>query len=139
MRISDWSSDVCSSDLKVDTFPNLNFPDLQHATLANGSKLILAERHEIPVVQMSYLFDGGYASDQGGKLGRAGFALGMLDEGAGKLGALEFAAAEENLGARLSASASLDGSSASRSAQKENLAESFALFAEMLREIGRAS
>src|SRR3546814_3274650 len=111
MRISDWSSDVCSSDLKVDTFPNLNFPDLQHATLANGSKLILAERHEIPVVQMSYLFDGGYASDQGGKLGRAGFALGMLDEGAGQLGALEFAAAEANLGARLSASASLDGSS----------------------------
>src|SRR3546814_655643 len=82
---------------------------------------------------MSYLFDGGYASDQGGKLGRAGFALGMLDEGAGKLGALEFAAAEENLGARLSASASLDGSSASLSALKENLDESVALFADMLR------
>src|SRR3546814_4127955 len=99
MRISDWSSDVCSSDLplveapaakpapfelppvdakysttpssvdrskgvpKVDTFPELDFPDLQHATLANGSKLILAERHEIPVVQMRYLFDGGYASE----------------------------------------------------------------------------
>lgn len=118
---------------KVDTFPELDFPDLQHATLANGSKLILAERHEIPVVQMSYLFDGGYASDQGGKLGRAGFALGMLDEGAGKLGALEFAAAEENLGARLSAGASLDGSSAGLSALKENLDESVALFADMLR------
>src|SRR3546814_13258099 len=97
---------------------------------------------------MSYLFDGGYASDQGGKLGRAGFALGMLDEGAGKLGALEFAAAEENLGARLSAGASLDGSSAGLSALKENLDESVALFADMLRaprfdpsaiEIGRAS
>src|SRR5690606_40775288 len=70
---------------------------------------------------MRYLFGGGYASDQGGKLGRAGFAMGMLDEGAGKLGALEFAAAEENLGARLSAGASLDGSSASLSALKENL------------------
>src|SRR3546814_14655107 len=57
----------------------------------------------------------------------------MLDEGGGKLGALEFAAAEENLGARLSASASLDGSSASLSALKENLDESVALFADMLR------
>src|SRR3546814_7447546 len=94
MRISDWSSDVCSSDLKVDTFPNLDFPDLQHATLANGSKLILAERHEIPVVQMRYLFDGGYASDTDGKLGRAGFALNMLGEGAGELGSLEFSAAK---------------------------------------------
>src|SRR3546814_224345 len=106
---------------KVDTFPELDFPDLQHATLANGSKLILAERHEIPVVQMRYLFDGGYASDTDGKLGRAGFALNMLGEGAGELGSLEFSAAKENLGARLSASASLDGSSASLSELKENL------------------
>jgi predicted Zn-dependent peptidase len=117
----------------VDSFPELDFPDLQHATLANGSKLILAERHEIPVVQLSYLFDGGYASDQGGKLGRAGFAMGMLDEGAGSLGSLAFAAAAENLGAELDAGASLDGSSASLSALKENLDASVGLFADMLR------
>src|SRR5690606_41006612 len=42
---------------QVDEFPELTFPKLQHATLANGSKLILAERHEIPVVQLSYEFD----------------------------------------------------------------------------------
>src|SRR3546814_16945512 len=91
-----------------------SFPDLQHATLANGSKLILAERHEIPVVQMRYLFDGGYASDTDGKLGRAGFALNMLGEGAGELGSLEFSAAKGNLGARLSASAPLGGRSEER-------------------------
>src|SRR5690606_11900284 len=118
---------------KVDSFPELDFPELQHATLANGSKLVLAERHEIPVVQMSYLFDGGYASDQGGKLGRADFAMGMLDEGAGKLGSLAFSAAAENLGAELSAGASLDGGSAYLSALKENLDDSVALFADMLR------
>src|SRR3546814_11148007 len=108
MRISDWSSDVCSSDLpaakpapfelppvdakysttpssvdrskgvpKVDTFPELDFPDLQHATLANGSNLILAERHAIPVGQLRYLFDGGYASATEGKLRPRGFALNM--------------------------------------------------------------
>src|SRR3546814_12047321 len=72
---------------------------------------------------MRYLFDGGYASDTDGKLGRAGFALNMLGEGAGELGSLEFSAAKENLGARLSASASLDGSSASLSALKERSEE----------------
>ncbi len=118
---------------KVESFPDLDFPDLQHATLANGSKLILAERHEIPVVQMRYLFDGGYASDKGGTLGRAAFAMGMLDEGAGELGSLAFSAAAENLGARLSAGASLDDSSASLSALKENLDASVALFSDMLR------
>ena len=117
----------------VDQFPELDFPELQHATLANGSKLILAERHEIPVVQIRYQFDGGYASDKGGKLGRAGFAMGMLDEGAGELGSLEFAAAAEKLGAELDSGASLDGSSASLSALKENLDASVALFADMLR------
>ncbi|WP_140909570.1 M16 family metallopeptidase [Cognatiluteimonas lumbrici] len=117
----------------VDSFPELDFPDLQHATLANGSKLILAERHEIPVVQVRYLFDGGYASDEDGKLGLAGFAMGMLDEGAGALGSLEFAAAAENLGAQLYADASLDGSSAGLSALKENLDASVGLFADMLR------
>src|SRR5690606_15376215 len=94
---------------QVDEFPELTFPKLQHATLANGSKLILAERHEIPVVQLSYEFDGGYASDQGRKLGTASFTMGMLDEGAGELGSLEFSAREEDLGARLGAGASLDG------------------------------
>jgi predicted Zn-dependent peptidase len=118
----------------VDRFPELTFPELQHATLKNGSKLILAERHDIPVVQLSYEFDGGYASDKGGKLGTAGFTMGMLDEGAGDLGSLEFAAREEDLGAQLSAGASLDGSSADLSALKSNLDASVGLFADMLRQ-----
>src|SRR5690606_33537356 len=37
----------------VDTFPELTFPALQRAKLSNGTTLILAERHDIPVVQMS--------------------------------------------------------------------------------------
>ncbi len=115
-------------------FPEMNFPRLQHDTLANGSKLILAERHEIPVVLLSYEFGGGYASDKGGKLGTAGFAMGMLDEGAGDLGSLEFAARKEDLGAELGAGASLDGSSAELSALKSKLDESVELFADMLRE-----
>ncbi len=119
---------------QVDEFPELTFPKLQHATLANGSKLILAERHEIPVVQLSYEFDGGYASDQGRKLGTASFTMGMLDEGAGELGSLEFSAREEDLGARLGAGASLDGANAYLSALKSRLDESVDLFADMLRQ-----
>ena len=51
------------------TFPELKFPALQRATLKNGTTVILAERHDIPVVQMSYEFAGGYAADLGRKLG----------------------------------------------------------------------
>ena len=49
----------------TDDFPSLKFPALQRATLSNGTKVILAERHDMPVVQMSYMFGGGYAADHG--------------------------------------------------------------------------
>ncbi|MGE8280579.1 MAG: M16 family metallopeptidase [Stenotrophomonas sp.] len=118
---------------QVDSFPALSFPALQHATLKNGSKLILAERHDIPVVNISYEFAGGYSSDHGGKLGTANFASQMLDEGAGDLDALSFKARAEDLGAQLEAGAALDGASATLSALSENLDPSVQLFSSMLR------
>jgi predicted Zn-dependent peptidase len=116
------------------SFPDLKFPELQRATLENGSKVILAERHDIPVVQMSYEFKGGSASDAKATLGAASFTMGMLDEGAGDLGSLAFGNRAESLGASLGAGASLDGSNAYLSALKENLDPSVALFATMLRQ-----
>ena len=114
-------------------FPELKFPALQRATLKNGTTVILAERHDIPVVQFSYEFGGGYKADKGGKLGTSSFTFGMLDEGAGDYDALAFGNRAEALGANLGASASLDGASAYLSALKENLDPSLALYADMLR------
>ena len=115
-------------------FPDLKFPALQRATLSNGTTLILAERHDIPVVQMDYQFAGGYSADPAGKPGIANFTAGLLDEGAGELDALGFASRREELGARISAGASLDSNGATLSALKKNLEPSVALFADMLRK-----
>ncbi len=117
----------------VKDFPALKFPALQRGKLANGSTVVLAERHDVPVVQISYEFKGGYAADPAGKSGLASFTMGMLDEGAGQLDALGFKARAEGLGARYGAGASLDGVNASVSALKANLDPSVALFADMLR------
>ena len=123
-----------SKGVQVPTeFPELKFPVLQHATLKNGTKLILAERHDIPVVQFSYEFKRGAAADPAGKLGLASFAMNMLDEGAGPLDSLAFANAVESEGAVVKASATLDGSSVYLSALKENLDPSLDLYADMLR------
>jgi predicted Zn-dependent peptidase len=118
---------------KTTQFPELKFPELQRATLANGTRVILAERRGLPVVQMSYLFGGGFAVDRGGKLGTSSFAMGMLDEGAGDYDAIAFGNRAEALGANLGAGATLDGGSATLSALKQNLDPSLALFADMLR------
>ncbi|MBW3551381.1 MAG: insulinase family protein, partial [Proteobacteria bacterium] len=118
---------------QISEFPELSFPELQRATLDNGTEVILAERHDIPVVQMSYEFGGGFRADQGAALGTSSFTMSMLDEGAGEYGALEFGDRAESLGARLAAGAALDGGNAYLSALKSNLDESIDLFAEMLR------
>jgi len=113
-------------------FPELKFPALERARLGNGTEVILARRDAVPVVQFSYEFKGGFAADQGRKLGTSSFTMGMLDEGAGTLDALGFADRAESLGAALGAGASLDGGNAYLSALKDNLDPSLALFADML-------
>jgi len=115
------------------SFPDLKFPSLQRATLKNGTKVILAERHDIPVVQMSYDFRGGYSADPASKPGTASFTMGLLEEGAGDLDALAFADRAESLGASIGSGAGLDNSNAYLSALKQNLSPSVALFASMLR------
>ena len=119
---------------KVDAFPDLSFPALERFTLSNGVPVVLARRPEVPVVQVQAMFDAGFAADAGGKAGTAAFAMAMLDEGAGKYGALDFAARAEDLGATIGTGAALDASNATLSALKERLDPSLALFATMLRE-----
>ncbi|MDQ3288082.1 MAG: insulinase family protein [Pseudomonadota bacterium] len=115
-------------------FPQLKFPELQRATLSNGTRVILAGRHDVPVVQFNLLLDGGYKADQGGKLGSSSFTMNMLDEGAGEYDALAFGNRAEALGANLGAGVSLDGGTAFLSALTDQLDPSLELFATMLRE-----
>jgi zinc protease len=116
---------------QVDEFPEITFPALQRAVLRNGIEVVLAERHEVPVVQLQLQFDAGYAADLGGKLGAASFTMAMLDQGAGRRSALELAAAIEAEGAQIRAGAGLDTATISLSALVERLDSSLALFADV--------
>ncbi len=118
---------------KVETFPDLSFPALQRAKLDNGVSVVLAERHETPIVQFQFLFDAGYAADEPDRMGKASFTMSLLDEGAGKYEALGFKARAEELGAQLGAGSSVDYSDASLSALADRLDESLALYADLVR------
>ncbi len=112
--------------------PALQLPPLQRATLGNGLQLVLAERHDAPLVQFSLLIDAGFAADAGIKAGTAKLTLDMLDEGAGKYDALGIAARAEALGAQLSAGSNLDTSLLMLNALKAQLEPSLSLFADVL-------
>jgi zinc protease len=99
--------------------------------LSNGVEVVLAERHAVPVVEMSIQFDAGYAADAGRKLGVASFAMSMLDTGTRERSALEIAAEAERLGANLMAGSNLDASSVNLSAIKTELAPSVDLWADV--------
>ncbi len=115
--------------------PELIFPAVEEATLKNGMKVVLAERHAVPVVQVAVQFDAGYAADsvEGGKLGAASFTGAMLDEGTARRSAFDIAEELETLGATLNTSSTLDTTAVNLSALKENLRESLDVLADVIR------
>ena len=113
---------------------DLDFPDVEEATLRNGMKVVLAERHTMPLVEMSIQFDAGYAADsvEGGKLGASSFTASMLDEGTTRRSAGQIAEQLEALGANLGSGANLDINSVSMSALKDNLRPSLDIMADVV-------
>lgn len=112
---------------------NLNFPTVEHATLSNGIPVLFAHRGGVPVVRVAVDFDAGNAADPKTALGTQAFMLGMLEEGTDKYSSVEIAQAEENLGAGISASPSMDRSSVYLSALKANLPQSLDLMSDIVR------
>ncbi|MCU0988882.1 MAG: insulinase family protein, partial [Xanthomonadales bacterium] len=116
----------------VGALPELSFPAVQRASLANGLAVVLAERSAIPVVTLSLQFDAGFAADSGRRLGTASFTLEMMDEGTRSRSALDISAEAESLGAEITTESDLDTSRAVLSALTENLEPSVALFADVV-------
>src|SRR3569832_2849651 len=59
----------------------LKLPPLQQFTLANGLKVLVAERHTAPLVNFSMMVDSGYAADPQDMPGLSTLTLRMMEEG----------------------------------------------------------
>lgn len=116
----------------VGALPELDLPELTTFTLSNGLEVALAERHDVPTVQLSLVFDSGYAADFGDKPGTASFTMNMLKEGTSNRDALKLQADLDSLGTNLNASASLDSSRISMDTLTTNLSPSLEIFADVL-------
>jgi len=112
--------------------PELRLPKLQHSTLANGMKVVLAERHQTPIVNLWLLLDAGYAADQFALPGTAMATAALLTGGTKSRTALEISDEQGLLGAQLSAFSNLDTSVVRLSALKTKLDPSLALYADVI-------
>jgi zinc protease len=87
---------------------SLKLPPMQKATLSNGLKIVLAERHTAPVVNFSLLVDSGYAADPSSAPGTASFSQRMLEEGTPTRDSLKIGEELESLSANFNTGANLD-------------------------------
>jgi len=112
---------------------DLQFPKIEHAKLSNGIEVEFARRAAVPVVNVAIDFDAGNAADPKDKLGTQAMMLRLLEQGTERYTAEQIAQAEENLGANISANASMDRTKVQMSALTANLAPSLDLFADIVR------
>jgi zinc protease len=108
------------------------FPKLARATLSNGLNIVVAERHTVPVVNLSLLLDAGYAADQFAQPGTAALAMNMVDEGTRTRDALEISKDLSRLGATLTSGSGVDTSQVNLSVLKPNLDEALNLYSDVI-------
>ena len=115
-------------------FPELDLPEIQRAKLSNGLEVVLAERHDVPMINLSFQIKSGHATDPLGQPGLANFTMSMLTEGSKSFDALELSDQLEELGTDLYTSTGLDSSSINISSLKSSFEESIEIMFEVITE-----
>jgi len=111
---------------------SLNLPAMQKATLSNGLKIVLAERHTAPVVNFSLLVQSGYAAVPADALGTCSFAQRMLEEGTPTRDSLKIGEELESLSAEFSAGANPDYASVDLNVLKVNMDKALEIYADLI-------
>jgi zinc protease len=113
-------------------FPVLDLPKIQRAKLSNGLDVVLAERHDVPMINLSFQIKSGHATDPKEQPGLANFTMSMLTEGTGSYDALELSDRLEELGTDLYTNTGLDVSSVNISSLKSNFVDSLKIMHEVI-------
>jgi zinc protease len=111
---------------------SLSLPPMQKATLSNGLKVVLAERHGAPVVNFSLMVDSGYSADPASAPGTASFSQRMLEEGTPTRDSLKIGEELESLSANFNAGANLDWSVVSLNTLKINMDKALDIYADLV-------
>jgi len=107
-------------------------PSAKRFALPNGLQIYLVESHALPIVAAELVVRSGSAADPPEQPGLAGFAVSMLDEGAGKRDALGLARDLEAIGATLECGTITDGSSVTVRALKPQAAAAMRIMSDVV-------
>lgn len=102
-----------SAPPKLPAISKLNLAPIQKFQLSNGVKVVLMEKHEVPLMQLNVMVRAGNVNDPENKVGLASLTLDMMDEGAAGKNSLELSDAIDFLGVRISTNSGVNYSQAS--------------------------
>jgi len=106
---------------------DIRLPEFERHVLDNGAVLLLAEKRDVPMVALDITLRGGSLVDPPGRDGTAALLAELLQKGAGKRNAAQFAEAVDAVGGRLG----IDAERTSISLSAEFLAEDATLMVEL--------
>jgi predicted Zn-dependent peptidase len=115
----------------LDKPPVLKLPTLERTGISNGITLQLVQQHELPLVQLTLVIDGGSKLDAD-QPGLASFTARMLTEGAGARDANALQSQLAFLGAQLFASAGTNAFTISLNVPKRTLGEALDLLGDVV-------
>ncbi|MDH3362163.1 MAG: insulinase family protein [Gammaproteobacteria bacterium] len=87
----------------------VTLPAHERVELANGTVLLLIEKHDVPLIGLEAVVRGGAVSDPDGLGGMASLLAELMQHGAGRRDAAAFAGAIAAVGGKLSVLAGLEG------------------------------
>ena len=81
--------------------PKLNLPQMENFELSNGLKVVLIEKHEVPLVQTNLIINVGTVNETNENCGITNFMMDWIDEGAAGKNSLQLADEIDFLGASI--------------------------------------
>ncbi len=108
-------------------------PVTEDFTLANGLRVVVVEKHDLPLLTALLVAQGGGANDPDGRAGLGNLTAGLMTKGTRTRSATEIARQIETLGGSISSDASFDGSSVDVTVTSDQAAPALAILADVAR------
>lgn len=99
--------------------------------LANGLRLVVIERHELPIVTAYMVADGGSSTDPVGRAGLAGMTADLLTKGTATRSATDVVSQVETLGGAIGGDAVRDGMFLTLTVKSDELAPAMKVYADV--------
>jgi zinc protease len=111
----------------------VHFPKASEKTLANGLRVVVIPKHDMPLAAARLLVKTGGAADPAGRAGLADMTASLMTKGTKTKSATEIAEAIEALGGSLESGASWDGSSVDVNVMANKLTKALTIVADVVK------